>query len=236
MNRELRKGKTMNLFKRMKRITNANIEAFFSSIEDPETLFPQLVREMQEQVNKAAEAEAQALTALKLAERNRDAAEAHVAKMQSGAELAIKNSDEATAREALTAQIGQEKTLALKTEACNRAKDSYETARDVRNQIQEKLEELRAKQDEILTRARLAKSQKKIGDAVRSPVGSSDSILDAIDRLEGKVEQAEAEMEVRRELAGGSKAERNLEQRLTQLETDQEVEQRLAALKSKLAD
>ena len=226
----------MNLFKRMMRITSANIEAFLSSIEDPETVFPQLVREMEEQVGKATDAEAQALTALKMAERNRDAAQAQVAKMQSGAELAMKNSDEATAREAIAAQLEQEKSLKLKTEACERARQSYENARDIRVEIREKLDELRSKQDEILTRARLAKSQKKINETVQSPVGSSDSILASIERLEGKVEQEEAELEVRRELDGNGKTERDLEQRLDQLETDQEVEQRLAALKSKLSD
>ncbi|MBN2162661.1 MAG: PspA/IM30 family protein [Pontiellaceae bacterium] len=226
----------MNLFKRMMRITNARIEAVLSSVEDPETMFPQLVREMEEQVGKATEAEAQALTALKVAERNLEGAKNNVAKMQSGAELAVKNNDEAMAREAIAAQLDHEKTLQLKADACDKARESYERARDTRLQVQEKLDEIRSKQDEILTRARIAKSQKKIEQTVSSPLNSSDSILDAIDRLEGKVEQAEAELEVRREVAGSGKPARDLEKRLEKLESEQEVEQRLAALKNKLAD
>ena len=226
----------MNLFKRMMRITNARIEAFLSSVEDPETLFPQLVREMEEQVSKATEAEAQALTALKVAERNQTTAKANVDKMQSGAELAMKNADEATAREAITAQLDHEKTLQLKSEASDRARESYLHAREIRLEIQEKLEEIRAKQDEILTSARIAKSQKKMEQTDHSPSASSDSILDAIERLEGKVELAEAEVEVQRELRAGGAPGHDLAKRLERLETDQEVEQRLAALKSKLAE
>ncbi|VGO11625.1 Phage shock protein A [Pontiella desulfatans] len=226
----------MNLIKRMMRISSARIEAFLSSVEDPETMFPQLVREMEEQVGKATEAEAQALTALKLAEKTRDTAKANVERMQAGAELALKNSDESTAREAIAAQLDLEKALKQKAEACDRAQGVYENARSVRAEIKEKLDETRAKQDEILTRARLAKTQKKITETVSSPIHSTDSILDAIERLENKVELAEAELEVERELAGNGATEAALKQRLEQLETEQEVDKRFAELKNKLSD
>lgn len=226
----------MNLIKRMMRISSARIEAFLSSVEDPEILFPQLVREMEEQVGKASEAEAQALTALKLAERTRDTAQANVERMQAGAELALKNSEENTARDAISAQLDLEKALVQKNEACERAQGVYENARATRIEIKKKLDETRGKQDEILTRARLAKTQKKIQDTVSSPVHSSDSIIDAIERLESKVDQAEAELEVSRELAGNGQTEAALEQRLEQLEAEQEIEKRFAELKNKIAD
>lgn len=226
----------MNLIKRMMRISNAHIESFLSSVEDPEKMFPQLVREMEEQVGKAAESEAQALTALKLAERTQQTAQSNVERMLAGAELAMKNSDEKTAREAIAAQIDLEKALKLKTEACERAKVSYENARAVRIQIREKLDEIRAKQDEILTRARAAKTQKKIEKTINSPTYSSDSIINSIERMESKVEQAEAELAVEREMAGNGSSDIALKQRLEQLETEQDVEARMAALKAKLAD
>jgi phage shock protein A len=226
----------MNLIKRMMRISNAHIESFLSSVEDPEKMFPQLVREIEEQVGKAAESEAQALTALKLAERTQQTAESNVKRMLAGAELALKNSDEVTAREAIAAQIDLEKALKQKTEACERAKESYENARAVRIQIREKLDETRAKQDEILTRARAAKTQHKIEKTLNSPAHSSDSIIDAIERLESKVEQAEAELAVEREMAGNGSSDIALKQRLEQLEMEQDVEARMAALKAKLAD
>lgn len=226
----------MNLIKRMMRISNAHIESFLSSVEDPETMFPQLVREMEEQVGKAAESEAQALTALKLAERTQQTAQSNVERMLAGAELALKNSDEGTAREAIAAQIDLEKALKLKTEACERAKESYENARAVRIQIREKLDETRAKQDEILTRARAAKTQQKIEKTLNSPTHSSDSIIDAIERLESKVEQAEAKLAVEREMAGNGSSDIALKQRLEQFETEQDVEARMAALKANLAD
>lgn len=199
-------------------------------------MFPQLVREMEEQVGKAAESEAQALTALKLAERTQQTAQSNVERMLAGAELAMKNSDEKTAREAIAAQIDLEKALKLKTEACERAKVSYENARAVRIQIREKLDEIRAKQDEILTRARAAKTQKKIEKTINSPTYSSDSIINSIERMESKVEQAEAELAVEREMSGNGSSDIALKQRLEQLETEQDVEARMAALKAKLAD
>lgn len=226
----------MNLIKRMMRISNAHIESFLSSVEDPEKIFPQLIREIEEQVGKAVESEAHALTALKLAERTQQTAQSNVERMLAGAELALKNNDEKTAREAIAAQLDLEKALKLKTQTCERTKENYENTRTVRIQIRKKLDETRAKQDEILTRARAAKTQQSIEKTLHSPSHSSDSIIDAIERLENKVEQTEAELAVEREMAGNCSSDIALKQRLEQFETEQDVETRMAALKAKLAD
>jgi phage shock protein A len=224
----------MKLIKRMVRITTARIEALLSSVEDPEIMFPQLIREMEEQVQNASEAEAQALTALKSAERALAAAKAKTEKLQAGAVLALENSDETMAREALTAQVSIEKAVAYKADAARQAAESYRNAQLIRQQTQSKLDEIKSKRDEILTRARLAKTQKRIEKSVFSPIKSNASILDAIEALETKVEQSEAELAVQREISGSTATHSSLEQRINQLETDAEVDDRLAALKARM--
>jgi len=94
------------------------------------------------------------------------------------------------------------------------------------------LEELRAKKDEILSRARVAKTRKKVEKTVSGPADSSRSILDAVARLEGKVEEDEAALEVRREM--GREKGQSLDKRLAELETSDSVEQRLAELRKKV--
>ena len=59
----------MGLIQRIRRLTVARIENFLNTVEDPEVIFPQLVREMEDQVRAAISAETKALTALKAAER-----------------------------------------------------------------------------------------------------------------------------------------------------------------------
>lgn len=223
----------MNLIKRMVRISNARIESFLSSVEDPELMFPQLVREMEEQVKVAIESEAQVLTAVKTAERAVTETRTKIQRMETGASSAMQNQDVDTAREAIAAQLELESTLARRTESYDRAQAGYQNARVVRLQTQEKLEEIRGRRDELISRARLAKSQKKIERTIHSPLAATDSILDTIERMETQVEQAEAELAVEREIRGNAPATTSLENKLNKLATDSEVESRLNELKKK---
>lgn len=225
----------MSLVSRIRRITTARVESFLSGIEDPELLFPQLLQEMEEQVRAATDAEAKAMSTVKLARRELDEARQRVERLGMGALHAMKQSDEATAREAVEAQIEAEKLVERRDQAVERAASVHAQARDVRERAASQLDELRAKKDEILNRARLAKTQKSIEKTVRGKVVSTGSILDAVEKLERRVEADEAELEVRREMAGEGATGTSLDKRLDKLESKAEVEIRLAALKQRLS-
>jgi phage shock protein A len=224
----------MGLINRIRRLTVARIESFLNTIEDPEILFPQLVREMEDQVRAAISAETKALAASKGAERNADAVRRKLDRMIRGAEIAVDKGDNETAREAVKAQIALESDLKIQDDAVARALRAYNDARAVRIQIEEQLDELRTKKDEILTRARVAASQRKIEKTVHGPVNSAASILDAVVRLEGKIEAAEAELEIRRGTGKGS-ATTSIEGRLGELEHVSEIEKRLAEIKRRIS-
>jgi phage shock protein A len=224
----------MGLVKRIRRLTVASIENFLNTIEDPEILFPQLVREMEDQARAAVSAEAKAMAASKAAERNAGAVRRRLDRMIRGAEIAVDKGDSETAREAVRAQIALESELKIQTDAVSRALRAHDDAKAVRGQIEQQLDELRAKKNEILTRARVAASQRRIAKAVRDPVNSTASILDAVIRLEGKIEAAEAELEIGRGTGKGSAAS-SIEGRLGELEQDSEVERRLAEMKRRLS-
>jgi len=223
----------MSIMTRMKRVTVGKMEAFLTAVEDPETVFPQLVKEMEDQVRLATDAEAKAMAAVKSAERTRDQAEAKLKKMTEGAGAALQQGDEATAREAIEAQIQLENEVARCAELVATANSSYSDAHSARVQTQKQLDEVRSKKAEILTRARVARSQEKIQRTVQGPAASTGSILDAVSRMEALVEEKEATLAVRKELgqtggAGGAA----LEQRIEDLHKQQEIERRLAALKA----
>jgi len=228
----LKKGdSTMGLFKRFHRITIGRIEAFLSRVEDPELVFPVLVKEMEEQLEAAAEAEAKATASLKSCEREMNRHTGTISRYGSGALLALQRGDEQTARQSVTAQIDAEKAAELSRRNLEIAQQSLERARVGRERIQRQLEELRVKKNEILTRARVAKVQKKIQATVSGSAGSSDSILDAVARLESHVEQTEAGIEIQASLAGEAAACPSLEEKLDELDRDAEIEARLAKLR-----
>ena len=225
----------MGLISRIRRITVSRIENFLNTVEDPEVLFPQLVREMEDQVRAAISAETKALAAQKTSERDVAQIRQKLGRLARGAELAVEKGENETARDAIRAQIALESDLKFQEDAVSRAKRAYEDAKDARMQIEKQLEELRTKKNEILTRARIASTQKKIEKTVSGRASSSNSILDAVVRLESKVEEAEAELEIRRSMDAGG-ATPSLERRLDELEQNDEIEKRLAELKKKIGD
>jgi phage shock protein A len=226
---------TMGLFKRLHRITVGRIEAFLSRVEDPELVFPVLIREMEEQLEAATEAEAKATVTLKGCEREVNKHAETVSRYGNGALLAMKKGDEETARQSVKAQIDAEKASELSERNLEIARQSLDRAQLSRQRIQQQLEELRAKKQEILTRARIAKVQKKIQATVSGSTGSTDSILDAVARLEAQVEETEAELEIQASLTGEGTAGPSLEKTLEALDQEAQIEKRLAELREKAA-
>ena len=225
----------MRILQRIHRLTVSRVENFLTTVEDPELLFPQLIREMEEQIRAATDAEAKAMASVKSTQRALNDAQEKLERMGKGAEMAVAGGDEATAREAVEAQIKLESTVTGKAEALERAKETGEQAKTAREELQHQLDELRGKKDEILTRARVAKNQKKVEKTVSGPVNSSASIMDAVAQMETKVEEAEAGLEVKREMGQGV-GKPSLEKRLSDMEQGSEIEKRLAALKKSAAN
>ncbi len=226
----------MGVFKRLHRITIGRIESFLTRVEDPELVFPVLVKEMEEQLVSATEAEAKAVATLKRCERDSKKHDDRIEKYKTGALLALKKGEESTARESVVCQIEAEKTAELTQRNFEAAESSCERATASRKRIQEQLEELKAKKSEILTRARVAKVQKNIQRTVSGTAGSTDSILDAVAKLEAQIEESEAELEIQAELTGEGAASPSLERRLDELGHEAEVENRLAEMRKQLAE
>ena len=219
----------MSIFKRLHRITLGRIEAFLDGAEDPEKVFPVLVQEMEDQLRAATEAEAKAVAAQRSAQRDLQRQIDKVERFGRGASLAMQKGDEETARMSVEAQIESEKMLAISQQNVDITTDAYDHACAARKKIQRQLDELRIKKDEILTRARVAKAQQKVQRTVTGSIGSSDSILDAVARLESHIEEAEAELEIQANLTGDTAAAPGLERRLAELDHEAEVEKRLQA-------
>ncbi len=225
----------MSMIGRLRRVTVGRLEAFLSSVEDPDVVLPQLLREMEEQIRAATDAEARAMAAVKAAERSSDQAREKLARLAGGAETALGLGDEAMAREAVEAQVHLEAEAGRREDAVAAARAVRDEAHDARVQLQAQLDEIRSKKDELLTRSRVVRSQEKVQRTVQGPAASSGSILDAVARMESHLEEKEAALAVRKDLATGAAAGvSSLEQRLDKLAVRQEVDRRLAALREKI--
>jgi len=215
--------------KRLKSITKARIEAFLGSLEKPEIIFPQLLKELADKVAEAGKAEAKALSAVKADQRRLDAAIGKTKRFEEGSQLAVKAGDIQTARQAIAAQIKAEKEQSQVRGSLEFSESAYNSAKSARQQLQQNLEELKLKKDQIIARAKSVENKKAVNDVVRG----TESILDAVARMESKVEECEDQIESQSEIAQTLGAGFTYE-RARELESNAEVDRRLNEIKKKI--
>lgn len=225
----------MGRIDRLKTVTMARIEAFLASLEKPETVLPQLVREMASAVAEAARAEAKALTAVRADRRRVDAASGRVTRLGKGADLALNAGEVDVARQAIAAQIRAEQEVERCRGKLAVSESAYESAGLVRGRLQSQLDELRIREREVLARVRACRRQEHLN---RAEQGASsyrmESILDTIARVEMDVEEQEARLEIRDQIRRtlGSTFQH---ERAVELEDNTEVDRRLEELRKKAA-
>ncbi len=231
-----------SLLGRVSQLVRANLNALIDQAEDPQKMLDQMVRDYTQAIREAETSVAQTIGDLRLMEEDHDEALATAKEWGGKAAAASRKADElrtsATpgeadrfdhlARVALQRQIdaegqakGFEPQIASRTEVVDKLKTGLEGMR-------RKLEELKAKRNDLVARSRMAAAQSQVHDAVQAV-----DLLDPtseVSRFEDKVRREEARVRGQEELASSS-----LDAQFEALDDDgdqTEVELRLAALKS----
>ena len=224
----------MGRISRLKTITKSRIEAFLASLEKPEIILPQLIREMEQKVQETARAEAKALSAVKGDRRRLDAALGKIVRFKEGAVLAVKANEIDTARQAIAAQIHAEREVEKRRDDLVISESAYNSASQVRNQLRQNLRELKLKKDDILKRCKEIRRERSFNEKLDSfSSGASQNILDMVARMESKVDETEAEVEIRDEITRALGVSFPYE-RVKVLESDAEVDRRLNEIKEKI--
>ena len=224
----------MGRISRLKTITKSRIEAFLASLEKPEIILPQLMREIEEKVQETVRAEAKALSAVKGDRRRLDAGLGKIVRFQEGAVLAVKANEIDTARQAIAAQIQAEKEVEKWRSNLAISESAYNSASQVRNQLRQNLEELKLKKNDIIERSREIRRELSLNEKLDSfSSGAGKNILDVVARMESKIDEAEAEIEIRDEITRTLGISFPYE-RVKVLESDTEVDRRLNEIKEKI--
>jgi len=223
----------MGKISRLKSITMFKIEAFLAALESPEDVLPQLVKEMSEKVNEAANAESKALSAVRAEQRRLDALIGKIERFRKGAQLALKVNDSDTARQAIAAQLDAEKQADFYRDKLNTCEFAYKSASDVRKKLQEQLKELKFNQKNLLIRVEQIRNREKNHKVNSSFHSNTNDILETVAKLEGNVDEQEAMIEIQDEITQtlGSTFEH---ERARELEKDVEVDRRLEKLKNQM--
>lgn len=219
----------MSLFKRLNDNIRANLNALLDKAEDPAKLLNQYLLDMEDDIVDAESAVARQLVVVhKFKSRYEEAAEL-AAKREAQALQALQKDREDLARRAL-----EDKSLhkAKADDYRIQYENNHATAETLKAQLREmkdEYERLKAKRDTLVARAEAAKAQKEVSSMAGG--FGKDTSRKGFERMEEKVMQMEAEVQVAAELVGTSKA---LDNELAALGGSDAIDRELAELKEKL--
>jgi phage shock protein A len=227
---------------RIGQLIRANVNALLDSAEDPDKMLDQLIRDFTNNMAEAEEAVAQTIGNLRMVEDDAREAREAATEWSAKAAAASRKADElraagnaaeadrfdGLARIAIRRQVSLEEQvktfdtqIAQQTELVNKLKDGL-------NKLRAKREELVQKRDELVSRAKMAQANLQVQKTLKGV-----SVMDPtseLARFEERIRRQEATARGMEEVASSSLDEEFA--KLDSEEDEQEVEARLAALKS----
>ncbi len=229
----------MGIFDRMGKVISSNVNALLDRAEDPRKSLDLTLEEMRGQIREAKKELVAGLGAEKVLRKKVDELDAEAEKWDKRAELALKTSDEALAREALVQKrrvVGErDRAEALRAEQ-----------RSAVLQMKSELDRMEAKEKELSARKGTIAAQvgeARAGGSGAGPGGAFAEFRRMEDKIDHQVATASAAREVDEALRGGGPSEAELEAKFAALEgrappgepsRDPAVDAELAALKKRV--
>lgn len=234
---------TQTIFSRVSQLVRANLNDLIDRAEDPEKMLDQLVRDFSNAITEATNEVAVTVGSLRMTEEDLSNAHLHVEEWGRKAQAASRKGDDerstgntveadrldGLAKIALQKQIsfeGQVTTLTAKvasdTTVVNGLKDGLQ-------KMQLKLDTLRDKRQELVSRAKMVRAQQTVQQAVGA-INAADPTSD-LARFEDRIRNQEAQVKGMAELESES-----IDEQFAGLDRDSasiEADSRLAALKQK---
>lgn len=217
------------VFDRISNIIRANINDLLDSAEDPEAMLNQIIRDMNDALRQADSDIADQIAQQKMLEGDLESAQRNQAAWQSKAELAVSNSRDDLAREALTRSNDYTQQVDIYTKQLDAQKSAVTELKAKRDLLKTKYDQATRNKDMLIARAQAAQAKSKITQVV-SKTNTADYSSE-LDRMERKIREQEAHADAEAEVAD---SKTSVEDQFDQMSSDRKVEDQLAALKTKL--
>lgn len=217
----------MGLIDRILRVVRANTNSIVSQAEDPEKILEQTVADMQADLVQLRQAVAQAIATQKRTERQAHQAELTAEEWYRRAQLALQQSNDTLAREALTKRKSYQETAAAMKAQLEQQSTVVDRLKKDMQTLEGKISEAKTKKDMYIARARSAQASVRINEMLGG-INTSNS-LNAFERMEEKVLQLEAQSEAIGELGTD-----DLQKSFAALESGNDIDAELAAMKAQM--
>lgn len=183
----------MGIFKRLKRITKAELNGVLDGLENPIAMLNEYSREMEQEIDKGKQALARQIFTEKkqvaLILNTKDL----VDKRTRQAKLAIEKGDEAMAKLAVQEKLTHEKQLNLYEQQYETLKQQTQTLTEKLNGLKDAYHELQQKKVLLASRANVAQSMQEIQKATVS--FQTDTIARGVARAEEQILLMEAKVQ-----------------------------------------
>jgi phage shock protein A len=207
-------------------LVRANINDLLDRAEDPEKVIKQLLLDMHSQLLQAKTQVAAAIADQKHLHEHYQESQTQADEWQHKAELAVEKDEDDLARQALMRRSAYQHTADGFKEQYEAQAKQVDVLKDALGQLEAKIEEAETKKDLLIARSRRAAAETEIRTTLS---GLDDSgALANFERMKDRVEEQEA-----RAAALGELESTPVDQRFAELETGEQVERELAALKAR---
>ena len=217
----------MGIFSRLSDIVNSNINAMLDKAEDPEKMIRMVIQEMEETLVEVRSTTARIIADKKELIRRNKRLEKQGEDWESKAELALAKGREDLAKAALMEKSTVADIIALVQEDMEKLDTALDKLGLEIEQLQNKLNEARARQKSILMRHDATASRRTVNNKLYD--GSVEKAINKFEHYERKIEYMESEIEAY-EVSGKS-----VEAELAALEKEGKVDEELANLKARIA-
>jgi len=218
----------MGIFSRFADIINANLNSILDKAEDPSKMIRLIIQEMEDTLVEVRTSSAKTIAEKKELQRKIDRINSDIENWQQKAELAISKQREDLAKAAL---VEKSRLVDMVEEMSNQFASANETMEQLNNeivQLQEKLQDAKARQTALLMRHKTASSRLKVREHLYSSDASD--AMERFERFERKLDNLEANVD-----AQGLGAKRTLSDEIDSLEVDEKLNAELDALKKKMS-
>ena len=221
----------MGIFNRLNRLVKSNVNALLDQAEDPDKLIDQTVSDLEASMKQARRDLVETLGTAKRLDGDVEKLVEEAQGWEDKAAMALRVGDEALARDALRQKLISDKKLERIREQAAHNHNAAEQMKSALEQVEQKTEDLKARKSTLAAQVRAARE-------VEAPLEPAHSqAFDDLQRLTGRIDQMEAEVEASAVLTDPNRAQVDAKFReLERNETSQDVEDQLAELKRKVED
>jgi phage shock protein A len=217
----------MAFFDRVRDLVSANLNAMLDRAEDPEKMVNEYIRQLNDNLYDAKTRVASAMADESRLHTKMAQYQAETTSWETKAEAALRAGDEELARQALSRKLQAQKLSESYSSQYESQDQQVEELQDALVKLESRIAEAKSKRDLIVAKRNRAETQEAIQRTVQGL--SQTNAMDKLGQLEERVDRQLAEADAMAQLERGT-----LESRFEDLESNQELDQELAALRRRV--